>query len=517
MLDAAPLARIPTLSTMYQMIDSILSFKLNQLHLMMRLQHVTTIDTNGAYYSSVNAQVDASTNASSDFSALKSKHTSTCFCPLPYDTSELVALSRYCQSRGITLVPGFDLDHSWNTGRAESLSLLEITSAVANALTHFNDTTFVNIGPGLTSVLASSVIAEKGINNPWECLGIPANASLIICANVLKDVSAQRVPLGALFMEYGFQVNHDFSTAQETAMKNGRPHAVCTGTAAWSSLAGFPEASTYNIHEGVVEKHGTGDNLFCNSRSVVVVAHWSTPASLTPLVFTWPAILVCAGLAWNGRTHFDYVNSSIGLLIDTHLVRVSDCGFGKALIELGRCETWLTREMRGQSSNNLANLPPASTGPGSTLHQLLTDPDSVVLEHLSSEKFGSVLRHIKRSIRNIVNNRVVSSLWPLMPVAAAELNLSADLMMTSCRLGRALVTVGSNPHSNLGMAVVNPGLTHLPPTLRTDVANRLLSLRESYSCLWLHCHKSPGLQASLLLLSSLLSRLLPQHDNIQNL
>ena len=40
------------------------------------------------------------------------------------------------------------------------------------------------------------------------------------------------------------------------------------------------------------------------------------------------------------------------------------------------------------------------------------------------------------------------------------------------RLGRALVTVGTNPRSNMGMAVVNPGVANLPPTLRTDLANK---------------------------------------------
>lgn len=509
MMDAAPLARIPIVSTMYHIVDSLASLKLNQLHLMMRLQPATLPNATSAF-NNTNTFVNGVTPA------MSSKSKSVCYCPLPYQCHELLALSRYCRNRDVVLVPAFDLDESWNNNRPSNLTILEVTSAIAATMTHFPDATFVSIGPALTSVLASSNMAgEHTAINPWESLGLPPDTSLIVCSNVLRQSNDEKivlnVPFGALLTEYGFQADHDFSPARDSALTEGRSHAVCTGTAAWSSLAGFPEAGICNVFGGVV------DRRWEDRTTVTIVAHWSTPASLTPLVFMWPSIAVAAGLAWNGSTHFDFVNSSIGVLIDTHLVGVRECGFGKALVELGRCETWLTREMRNQDNNDLTNLPPASTGPGSTLHQLLADPDSVVLEHLSAEKFGSVLRHIKRSIRGIVNNRVVSSLWPLMPVAAAEVNLSADLMMTACRLGRALVTVGSNPHSNLGMAVVNPGLTHLPPTLRTDVANRLLSLRESYSCLWLHCHQPPGLQASLLLLSALLSRLLPQHDNIQNL
>lgn len=36
----------------------------------------------------------------------------------------------------------------------------------------------------------------------------------------------------------------------------------------------------------------------------VVVAHWSSTAALTPLVFAWPPILVAAGLSWNHNTHW---------------------------------------------------------------------------------------------------------------------------------------------------------------------------------------------------------------------
>lgn len=36
----------------------------------------------------------------------------------------------------------------------------------------------------------------------------------------------------------------------------------------------------------------------------VVVAHWSSTAALTPLVFAWPPILIAAGLSWNHNTHW---------------------------------------------------------------------------------------------------------------------------------------------------------------------------------------------------------------------
>lgn len=81
----------------------------------------------------------------------------------------------------------------------------------------------------------------------------------------------------------------------------------------------------------------------------------------------------------------DFVHSSVGSLIDQHIIKIPNCGLGDALIELGRCETWLTRVARDQPSNDPSDLPSCQ---GSILHQLFTDPDSVVMDHLSSDVFG---------------------------------------------------------------------------------------------------------------------------------
>lgn len=53
-----------------------------------------------------------------------------------------------------------------------------------------------------------------------------------------------------------------------------------------------------------------------------------------------------------------------------------------------------------------------------------------------------------------------------------EIALSIDLMLTACKIGRCLVSVGINPNSNMGLAVINLGVCNLPPTFRTDIANK---------------------------------------------
>jgi hypothetical protein len=37
---------------------------------------------------------------------------------------------------------------------------------------------------------------------------------------------------------------------------------------------------------------------------------------------------------------------------------------------------------------------------------------------------------------------------------------------------RGILTIGSNPNSNMGVAAINLGVANLTPTLRTDAANK---------------------------------------------
>ncbi|KAK3858719.1 hypothetical protein Pcinc_035106 [Petrolisthes cinctipes] len=492
LMDVSPHARVPTLERLYQMVDSLLSLKMNQLHLMLRVSPNT--------------------------------------CSLPYLPSEIVSLDRYCEDRGINLVPAFDIE-----GTLTTTQLNEVTSTITATLTHFTSARQVHIGPRLTAVLAdasttttttpTTTTTTTPIINPWCSLGLSPSTVLLVCANVFHNKSHQlaSLPPSVVLVEYGFQADYDFSMGVQLGVESGRPVAVCPGTAAWSSLSGWPEAGVSNVYRGVVGGVEGGT-------MGVVVAHWSSTAALTPLVFAWPPILVAAGLSWNHNTHWDYVHSSVGSLVDTHLMRVPGCGLGAALVELGRCETWITRVARGQSTLDVGDLP--SSTPGSALYQLLADPDALSLDHLTVEVFTSVMRHVRRAVREGGHNTTTttpppgiggsvsvgvsgaasSSPWPLANLVTLELHLAMDMILTACRLGRSLVSVGSNPRSNLGLSVVNPGVGNLPPTLRTDLANKVLGLCEVYSSVWHQGQEGSGLQSSLVVLSSLLARLLPHHS-----
>lgn len=82
------------------------------------------------------------------------------------------------------------------------------------------------------------------------------------------------------------------------------------------------------------------------------------------------------------------------------------------------------------------------------------------------------------------------------------------------RIGRALLSVGMNPNSNMGLSVINLGVTNLPPTFRTDIANKLLALIEQSRGAWLQRHLPAGLQTSLVALTQVLHTFVPDENNV---
>ncbi|RXG59905.1 Tankyrase-2 [Armadillidium vulgare] len=477
-MDMTPAGRIPTLERVCQIVDTLASLKINHLHLLFKI-------------SASSASSAFSEENQYSQSRPQTRHPSYIeyHCQLPFSQNELVSLERYCSDRGIILTPGFDLNTITSN---DKLAIYDISSTISEALSALPSARYVHIGPNLTSLLAE--VSTLNSTSPWSQLLLPDNANLMVCANIFHDNSAalDRLPLSCILVEYGFQADYDFSGGCKMAMNKGRSLALCPGTSAWSSLSGWPEAGVSNVYSGVVSSLESGSNT-------VLVAHWSNSACLTPL---------------------DFVHSSVGSLIDQHIIKIPNCGLGDALIELGRCETWLTRVARDQPSNDPSDLPSCQ---GSILHQLFTDPDSVVMDHLSSDVFGVVMRHVRKAVKEGVNKqgernplkgrieRVSSrSPWPMASLAVLEIHLAMDMILTACRLGRALVTTGTNPRSNMGVAVMNPGVANLPPTMRTDLANKVLALREAYSSVWLQGHRPKGLHSSLLIFSSLLARLLPE-------
>ncbi|XP_014225797.1 uncharacterized protein LOC106651683 [Trichogramma pretiosum] len=492
LLDISLRGRAPALDYLLHAIDVWSSFKLSYLHLYSRL-------------------------------------TPSCDWQLCYSRSEMVTLDRYCRDRHLELIPALDVDSNVSVRHLSqmwplfqellatfpSLNYVHIGPRLANLLVHpSNLDCSVSVDETIETDMSDVLESYSGLQQLWHIFNLNHATTVLICSNGLHSKTEFRsIPNNVIFVEYGFQADYEFSAWTEPFRCAGGNTLPSSGTASYNSLAGCP-ASTLSNTKNAVKTAQEQDSIG------IVVAHWSGSHHLTSHTFAWVGYLIAAGLSWNPKTDIDieplidfcdFRESSklnnkkpIARLLDTYIFSDPEFKIGSAILELGRIDTLVLTWSKNQDINNLNQIP---DNRGSTLYRLLTDPDNVNLEHLPMDLFAKAMKHIKK---------VSQALYETNPTAKfgsmeiQELQLTADLMLTACKIGRALISVGTNPNSNMGLPVINLGVSNLPPTSRTDIANKMLAHIEQYKGAWLQRHLPQGLQSSLLILTSALHRFVPE-------
>ena len=232
---------------------------------------------------------------------------------------------------------------------------------------------------------------------------------------------------------------------------------------------------------------------------------------MTHLAFSWPGFIMTASIGWNSGVPESYVKTILPTLLDIHLF--GQCGFnldgtpmkssggssaGSALVDLGKAEACLDfkRSLKHVVSKVSAD---------STLLRILMAPDDVILEQLAAEDFGATVQQVKKAQNYLIKSQAGKEIR--FQALKQELLLTSELLILSARIGRSLIANGSKDDTK---TVINVGIANLPPTFRTDIANKALVLVEQYRALWLSRYEPQGMQSSLLVLSNLLNKFIPE-------
>ncbi|XP_076312660.1 uncharacterized protein LOC143226079 isoform X1 [Tachypleus tridentatus] len=456
LIDVSSEARIPTLETLKGQIDILSSMKINQLHLYVRF-------------------------------ALRDNW------QVPYSNKDLLELDYYCCQRFVTVVPTLDIG-----GHVAFDQLPEVYRAFQDLLACFSCLQSVHIGPQLSRLLLNPQDENHNLQDIWRLLPLHPGTVIYLNTSCFKENAnqIQNVPLNIILVEYGHEASMDYNTPCKSLTQSGSTMCLCAGTSSWNSIAGCPEATVSNIYRAV--QAASSHNLLG-----LIIADWSGVPHHTATTFSWPGYVTGAGLAWNSTTHWDYIHSRLGELMNRFVLLDSEDVLGQVVVELGRAETYILRASRSQGDHDITNLPdPKAT----VLQQMIVDPDSVCLENLTIDIFQKAVRHIKRCQLELHKAKVQCF---QSGEVISELQMAVELMLFACRIGRLLITIGQNPDSRCGVAVINAGLVNLPPTSRTDLANKLIGLTEQFRAVWLSRHLPPGLHASLLIFNNILNRLIP--------
>jgi len=332
--------RVPTMETLYALIDRLSALKFNQVQLY--TEHTFAYSAHKAVWK----------NAS------------------PMTPDEILALDAWCRERFIELVPNqnafghmrrwlvlpeyahlaeapdgcmtrwgwFDQPFSLNPGDPESLEL--VTGLFDELLPHFSSRV-INVGLDETVDLgegrSKEAVAERGIGPVFLDFLLKVYREIKRRGHTMQfwgDIIMEHpelvelLPRDAIALEWGYEADAPFDKHGARYAAAGVPFYVCPGTSTWNSVAGRTENALENMRNAARngKKHGAigylltdwGDN-----------GHWQPyAASLVPFLFG-------AGCAWNYAAADD---APLNQLADLHLFADASGVLGEVALELGKID-----------------------------------------------------------------------------------------------------------------------------------------------------------------------------------
>ena len=471
--------RVPTMDTLYFLVDLWTELKFNRLQLY--TEHTF------AYSGHKKVWKDAS----------------------PMTPEEIRGLSAYCRSRGMELVPnqnsfghmerwlvhpeyhylaespeGFT-DHAgvfWDKSSCLSPAVDESPEFLAGLydelLVNF-DSEYINIGGDepweLGMGKSKELCGHKGsgrvyldfIRKIHRVVG-ERGKKIQVYADILMQHPelVKELPEDILLINWGYEASHPFWKECDIISRSGREFYVCTGTSSWNSLAGRWSNTRENILNGAVNGIKNGARGF-------IISEWGDNGHWQQLPAGMPGWFFAGNIAWNpeGAGGFDPEE-----VLSLHLMD-GDRDAAEALMLLQK--VW---ESSGLPLHNVS-LPAV----------VLLDPVypyyRKAYRMFSGYRFEKELELLDRTDELLAGsgNRLGTAAdrpRKGMSMFRRELALTSGLLRLGCRLGTALFAL---PEMEIGL---------IPEDIRGDLAGELDVLMEEYRVLWNRRSRPGGLKES---------------------
>jgi hexosaminidase len=368
MLDVAR-DRVPTLESLFALIDRLAGWKLNQLQLYM--EHTF------AYVGHEEVWREAS----------------------PYTADDLRAIDLHCRSRGIELVANQNtLGHferwlrheryrplaiapdgfEWVFGVRRSPMTLDPANPDAFALV-------ADILGQLVPVVESPRV-HIGLDEPWELaperhpewidwlgklvdLPVMAGRAPLVWGDVLAADPALlgHLPEGVTVCEWGYEDDHPFAERAERLAAAGVPFWMSPGTSSWLSISGRVENMVGNIR-------AAAEAGLAHGASGILTTDWGDLGHHQQPVVSEPGLAAAAAFSWSVQSHAQMDLATLATMLDVHAFDDRAGALGGALVELGRIPRMVTPQVPNMSALVFSVLLPQwRTGRGAT--RGLTDDD----------------------------------------------------------------------------------------------------------------------------------------------
>lgn len=326
--------KVPTMDTLYGLVDLLASLKYNQLQLYTEHTFAYT------------GHEDVWRNAS------------------PMTAGEIQALDAYCQARFITLVPNqnsFGHMHRWlkhpqykHMGETEESVLwwlpgaFSISPAVPETIPFLDSlyeellpnfsTTLFNVGADETFDLgmgrAKQMVEEQGSGRVYldfllkiHGLVSKRGRTMMFWGDIINQHPelVPELPKDIIALEWGYEAGHAFDEKSELFAQSGIPFYVCPGTSAWVSLSGRTDNMCGNIRSAAENglKHGAVG--FLNT-------DWGDRGHWQQMPVSYPGFAYGAAVSWCFAQNADL---DLAAALNAHVYQDQAGVLGKLALDLG--------------------------------------------------------------------------------------------------------------------------------------------------------------------------------------
>eukprot|EP00040_Diaphanoeca_grandis_P034995 m.218943 g.218943 ORF g.218943 m.218943 type:complete len:994 (+) comp33281_c0_seq2:111-3092(+) len=483
--------KMPTLKTLFGLVDKLVLFKYNQIQLCFE----------NAFGYSKHKVVWENTNA--------------------YQGLEILHLEEYCRRRGIALVPhqasfgNFESwlkhpqynklaecpveaanavhgqHHSLNPSNRNTLKLMQ--DMYSELLPHFSASSYFHVGFGEMDDFGTGGSEQFCARYSRDAvyleymfkirqLAMMHNRTPMIWGDVVQtmpDRALYELNEDVVVCERGCEEDHPFDHRCQRLSEAAIPFFVCPGTSSWNSFGGRTANCIENIKKGVQSgvTHGAIGMLLMD---------WGENGHLQPMCTSYPAIVV-GGLAWNQTPQpmaqpaasksqvedwtDEWGQDDVARLLDVYIFSDGTRTLGRAICELGN--TYL-HTGGGQPGNTN----------GTALFEILIFPNRetpTLRKGLTLAGLHAASKHVKKQLALLTEQlQHEASLHDVVD----DLRTMGQLSILACHLGQLLLKNDCD-------------ISSLPVTHRTDLANRLMQLTEKLEAGWKRSNRPSGVTISL--------------------
>ncbi len=479
--------RVPTMETLYGLVELMASLKLNELQLY--TEHTFAYAGHDIVWE----------NAS------------------PMTAEEILLLDAFCRERYVELVPNqnsFGHMHRW-LKYDEYRHLAEAPEGVIHPFTPIPEPySFCPIDPGSLALLEdmyaqllpnfTSTQFNVGLDETFD-LGMGRSKEIceekgtgIVYLDFLKQIHGlakrhgrtmqfwsdiivrdepelvNELPRDVIAMEWGYEDDYPFAENTELIAKSGRTFYVCPGTSSWNTYTGRTDNALGNLQSAAIHGFNNGAIGYLNT-------DWGDNGHMQPLPVSYLGYLAGAAMSWNAATAQDKDEPDWPGMLDAHVFHDSAGVMGQLVYDMGLLYT--------QTGGRIHNSNPLFW------MSILPDalPEGRYPDDLSTEKLEATLSFIDNGMASLGN---AAMNMPDAELVLAEYKWLADVSRWACRLGIARLAVG-----------LDEPVEQIDARTRAELADELEPLIERYRELWLQRSREGGLDDSCSRLGGMLIRL----------